>query len=145
MTLARRSQVQVLQRSTVWSLGSAARGRAIEQALGQNLPGNYPVIDSYVNGVATSIKSIDLNAATYQNAMALTNTLNGYANSIANFIPVNWGAAQLAGSPITARILTLANAICGNSSTAECHRPSYSIRGYARRHRQSSDIPVRHA
>ncbi|MDH2346721.1 RHS repeat-associated core domain-containing protein [Bradyrhizobium sp. SSUT77] len=101
--------------TTVWNLGSAARGRAIEQALGQNLPGNYPVIDSYVSGVATSIKSIDLGAATYQNVASLTNTLNGYVNSIANFAPVNWGAAQLAGSPITARILTLATPSAGTA------------------------------
>jgi filamentous hemagglutinin len=88
----------------------------IEQALGQNLPRNYPVIDSYVNGVANSIKSIDLSAATYQNVAALTNTLNGYVNSLANFAPVNWGAAQLAGSPITARILTLATPSAGTAA-----------------------------
>ncbi|MCG2642893.1 hypothetical protein L6639_27210 [Bradyrhizobium sp. WYCCWR 12678] len=69
-----------------------------------------------MNGVATSIKSIDLGAATYQNAAALTNTLNGYVNSIASFTPVNWGAAQLAGSPITARILTVAMPSAGTAA-----------------------------
>ncbi|GAB4559967.1 MAG: hypothetical protein Tsb0020_06290 [Haliangiales bacterium] len=49
---------------SVWSLGWAARGQRIEQALGGNLPANYPVIDKFVRktGVATSIKSLDLGA-----------------------------------------------------------------------------------
>jgi hypothetical protein len=54
----------------VWKLGWAARGRLIEKELGANLHPNFPVIDKFRNGVATSIKSIDLNAAT-------TEMLNG--------------------------------------------------------------------
>jgi uncharacterized protein RhaS with RHS repeats len=102
--------------ASVWTLGPALRGRAIEQALGQSLPTNYPVIERYVNGVATSIKSIDLSAATYQNITAFSNTLTGYVNSIANFTSVNWGAVQLAGYPVTTRILTLATPSAGTAA-----------------------------
>src|SRR5258708_33808016 len=56
--------------SSVWSLGWAARGQKIEQALGHNLPTNFPVVDVWdpTKKLATSIKSVDLNAATYQDA-----------------------------------------------------------------------------
>jgi hypothetical protein len=40
----------------VWDLKPLARGVEIEEALGQNLPANFPVIDRFANGVATSIK-----------------------------------------------------------------------------------------
>jgi filamentous hemagglutinin len=46
--------------------------------LGANLPQNFPVIDRFVSGVATSIKTLDLNAATYQNISALTGKVRGY-------------------------------------------------------------------
>ncbi|MGL4825791.1 MAG: hypothetical protein ACRC4G_06375, partial [Alphaproteobacteria bacterium] len=56
---------------SVWLEGPVTRGEKIEQALGQNLHKNYPVIDRFDNGVVTSIKSIDLNAKTYQDAKKL--------------------------------------------------------------------------
>jgi hypothetical protein len=40
------------------------RDQHIEQALGHNLPGNFPVIDKSENGLATRIKNLDLDAAT---------------------------------------------------------------------------------
>ena len=68
--------------NSVWRLGWAARGRAIEEAILGRLPSlrsiaNFPVIDDFVKGVATSIKSLDLTAATYQNGAALTRKLTG--------------------------------------------------------------------
>jgi RHS repeat-associated protein len=69
--------------SSVWSLAPGPRGLAIESQLGGNLPAGFRVIDRFENGTATSIKSIDLNAATYQNPRALGSRLNGYADSLA--------------------------------------------------------------
>jgi hypothetical protein len=43
--------------------------------LGRTLHENFPAIDKIPDGIATSIKSIDLNAATYQNATGLTRRL----------------------------------------------------------------------
>jgi RHS repeat-associated protein len=64
--------------SSVWDLGWSARGGAIEQTLGANLPRTFPVIDAFENGVANSIKSVDLTAVTYQAPDALASKLERF-------------------------------------------------------------------
>ncbi|MEO6062344.1 MAG: RHS repeat-associated core domain-containing protein, partial [Thermoflexales bacterium] len=51
----------------VWKMRPFDRGQAIEDLLGRspNLVRNFPGIDRFTNGVATSIKSIDVGAKTY--------------------------------------------------------------------------------
>ncbi len=93
---------------SVWDLGWATRGLTIEQQLGANLPAGYPVIDNFASGVATSIKSIDLNAATYQNIGSLTRTVNGYVDSVASFNGATRSGVAINASEITARQLQLA-------------------------------------
>jgi hypothetical protein len=61
-----------------WKLGWAARGRYFEQQLGANLPAGFRVIDRFVDGIAISIKSIDLRAATYQDPARLMSRLSKY-------------------------------------------------------------------
>jgi RHS repeat-associated protein len=92
----------------VWNLSPFARGQSIEQTLGANLPGNFPVIDQFANGTATSIKSIDLGAASYQNTSALASRLNGYVDSVSGFNGANWAGVNIDASQITARQLQLA-------------------------------------
>lgn len=92
----------------VWSLRPFARGVAIENALGRNLPYNFPVIDRFSGGVATSIKSIDLGAQTYQNVGKLQRTLTRYINAVAAFNGRTWGGAVVDRSSITGRALELA-------------------------------------
>lgn len=62
----------------MWSLKPFERGVEIEKMLGQNLPSNFPVIDKFENGLATSIKSMDLSAKTYQNIATMDRTLTVY-------------------------------------------------------------------
>lgn len=50
---------------TEWERGWAARGQNVNRIRGETLPPNHLVIDDFTNGVARSIKSIDLNAPTY--------------------------------------------------------------------------------
>jgi hypothetical protein len=64
--------------SAAWKLGWAARGNYFSEQLGADLPATFRTIDSFSNGIATSIKSIDLNAATYRDAARLTYRLNTY-------------------------------------------------------------------
>jgi filamentous hemagglutinin len=76
--------------SSPWNLPPLERGKAIEQllpsiGLGRTLAPNFPKIDRFVNGVAGSIKSIDLRLPTYQNMAALASKLQGYINDVANF------------------------------------------------------------
>ena len=81
---------------SVWNLGWGLRGKHIEglvaKVLGKSelmigkvrlseVPG-FPVIDDFTEGVARSVKSIDLTGKTYQDAAALTKTLSGYAHKL---------------------------------------------------------------
>src|ERR1700676_812460 len=52
-------------------LRDTLRGRIAEVVHGADLPFTFPRIDKFVDGMATSIKSIDLNASSYQDAKAL--------------------------------------------------------------------------
>jgi hypothetical protein len=71
--------------SGVWRLGWSARGFEIETKLGANLARNFPVIDKFVRGTITSIKSIDLTAKSYQSVGALRSTITKYADEVARF------------------------------------------------------------
>jgi RHS repeat-associated protein len=86
-----------------------ARGNFIEAALaaafGGGLPRTFPVIDRFLNGVATSVKSLDLGAKTYQNAQRLTSTLTGFVDKLAQFDGGRLGTFRVQGEAITHRVL----------------------------------------
>jgi hypothetical protein len=73
--------------SEVWKYGWARRGREIHDQLSDgSLHPNFPVVDNFTpNGVATSIKSIDLTAVTYQNDISLKYRLDAYVDMISEF------------------------------------------------------------
>jgi hypothetical protein len=93
--------------SAAWQLGWAARGLYFSEQLGANLPATFETIDSFANGLATSIKSIDLNAATYQNAARLTYRLNAYVDAMALYDGSALGVTEIEASDI-GRALSLA-------------------------------------
>jgi hypothetical protein len=94
--------------SEVWKLGWAARGAFINEELGANLPSTFPVVDSWLDGVVTSIKSIDLNAATYQDAVRLTYRLNQYIDQLASYDGGEFAYVEIPSSAISGRTLRLA-------------------------------------
>ena len=57
----------------------------IEKQLGQNLPQTFPTIDKFTNGVATSIKSMDLAAKGYADPSKIIQTGKGYIDEVAGF------------------------------------------------------------
>jgi hypothetical protein len=90
--------------SPVWKLGWGLRGQTINKIFGDNtFPDNYPVIDKIPNGVATSVKSIDLNAATYQNEISLTNRLNKLVDDVREFNGRDWGGLPIDADDIKGR------------------------------------------
>lgn len=95
---------------SVWELHPLKRGVEIENMLGRSpeLSQNFPVIDRFHNGVATSIKSIDLSAKSYQDVGALTSKVTGYVNSLANWQGARWAGTVIRTSQITGRELLLA-------------------------------------
>ena len=96
------------ERSYIWSLSIAKRGRLIEKILGSNLVRNFPVIDRWHNGKATSIKSLNLGAKSYQNASRVTAKVRGYIDKVAKFSGQKWANRVIAKSDITGRALELA-------------------------------------
>jgi hypothetical protein len=69
---------------------------------------NFPTIDQWNNGIATSIKSINLGATSYQNIPTLTSTVTGYVSQLENFTGTIWGGVTIAAGDITGRTLILA-------------------------------------
>lgn len=77
--------------SSVWALLPAERGAALEPtALGRapNLSGrvsNFPGVDDFIGGVATSIKSYDLRLPSYADASALKSRIWNDAEALSRF------------------------------------------------------------
>jgi filamentous hemagglutinin len=65
------------------------------------------VIDSWSDGVVTSIKSIDLNALTYQGALRLTYRLNAYIDNLALYDGSSMGTWEIPSSAIDGRVLNV--------------------------------------
>ncbi len=76
--------------------------------LEKNLATGFPVIDKFLNGIATSIKSIDLTAKTYQDMGKLASTLDRYVEKVASFSGAKYGKDVVEGSAIKARELQVA-------------------------------------
>jgi hypothetical protein len=92
---------------SLWNVegGWLARGFIYEEMLGGNLVKNYPVIDKFVQGVATSIKTLDLGAKTYQNAGKVLSVLKGYINKLEAFEGANFAKVNTTNGAITEKIL----------------------------------------
>ena len=97
----------VAENSSVWKLGPGPRGEAIEQAFGHNLPGNFPVIDRFNNGIAISIKSIDLDGASYLTGNILKNMLTSYVDKVASFNGKTWADQVIRSNDIKGRALEI--------------------------------------
>jgi hypothetical protein len=93
--------------SEFWKLGWGARGRAIHDAMGGNLPWWFKGIDDFSGGVATSFKTIDLNAGTYQDASRLGYRINDYVNKLVNFRGAQYQKWEVDEDDITSRALKL--------------------------------------
>jgi|HubBroStandDraft_3_1064219.scaffolds.fasta_scaffold46444_2 hypothetical protein len=96
------------QASEAWTYGWARRGQYFDQLLrDRSLPGLFRTIDNFTDGVATSIKSIDLNAATYQDAARLTYRLNEYVDKLGEYEGGSLQTTTVKLSDISDRVLNL--------------------------------------
>jgi len=94
--------------SSIWKLGWGLRGQKFNELFGDpTFPSNYPVIDKIPNGVATSVKSIDLNAATCQNEASLANRLNKFVTDVREFEGADWGDLPIEEQDIKGRAVHL--------------------------------------
>ena len=73
------------------------------------------MIDRFAEGIATSIKSLDLTAATYQDPARLLSRINRYVDQLANFKGARQGVYEIREPQITGRKLQLV--VPGNVTT----------------------------
>jgi hypothetical protein len=127
---------------SVWSQGWAARGLSIEKKLGGNLPASFPTIDRFENGVATSIKSVDLSASTYQSTSRLTSTLTGYVNKVAGFDGAAFNGTRITAGQITSRGAGHRHPARSDSRSVWRPLSDHDLRTVGRRQRQRGGHPV---
>ena len=105
----------------VWNLDPFTRGvkidTAVRRLLGEGTPlaTNQPVIDHFVNGIATSIKSLNTGSQGYQNLLRLDLTVEQHVYKLVNNNGSNWANARILAGDITSKNLLLV--IPPNAST----------------------------
>ena len=98
---------------SVWELGAGPRGIAIEDAIESSglrsgrLPPGFRTVDFFDEGIATSTKSIDLGAKTYQDANRLLSTVRKYVDKLRDFRGGARGGFRIRPGDITGRRLDL--------------------------------------
>ncbi|WP_312171057.1 hypothetical protein [Microbacterium sp.] len=104
--------------NSAWPLPPSPRGFAIETRLGGNLPPGFPTIDKFdwQHGIATSIKTVDLAAKSYQNASRLKSLLKRYVDKMAAFTRGERSGSVITEEMVTDRTLHLA---ASRSATAD--------------------------
>ena len=91
----------------VWEHANFPRGWAIEDYLGRNLPRTFRGIDRFVDGVATSIKSMHLGLKSYQDPAKILSKGRDYVDQVANFDGAIMGEFRIRAEHITERVLRL--------------------------------------
>jgi hypothetical protein len=91
----------------IWEYANFPRGGAIEDILGRNLPRTFKGIDKFENGVATSIKSMDLGMKSYQDPAKILSRGRKYVDQVANFSGERMKRIDISAKDITERILRL--------------------------------------
>jgi hypothetical protein len=126
--------------AAAWNLGWAARGRYMEMRLGRTLHENFPVIDKIPNGIATSIKSIDLRAATYQNMTVLINRLSTYVGEVSEFVGGKLGKDLVEFSDIRGRAVDVA--IPKGTMTPQQQEIVEAVRSWAKKLRNPVELTI---
>lgn len=72
-------------KKTVWDLEAKSRGKEIQKQEGRNLPDMFPVVAKKYGDSIYSIKSMDLNEATYLNSSKLKYRINGLIKELDEF------------------------------------------------------------
>ena len=96
------------QRAAIWKLTPTTRGKVIDKLLRRgDLHDLSRTIDDFVDNVAISNKSIDLNAATYQRSPILSSRVNQYLEKLEKYAGTDWGGDKIRESQIAGRVLRL--------------------------------------
>jgi hypothetical protein len=96
-------------KKTIWDQGGVNRGRDYEVIKDANIASNFPTIDDFNSetGTATSLKTIDTNAATYQDASKLRSKVNEYSDKLGKFEGATWGGYVVPGDSVEEKVLEI--------------------------------------
>jgi len=119
--------------AVIWRLKPFIRGGYFDALFRDNsLHPLSRTIDNFNSeGVATSIKSLDLNAGTYRDFGRLTWRLNQYVDKLDKYTGTKWGGDEIENSEITARVLLIV--VPRNSRGATQRAAIESVRARARK------------
>jgi hypothetical protein len=73
----------------------------------RRLSTTFPVIDDFAEGVATSLKSIDVTSASYQTGTSVVNKISQYARDLASFTELRQGSAAITAAETHTRLLSV--------------------------------------
>lgn len=94
--------------NTVFQLDRFTRGRVIETLRGSTeVWRNTLCIDCFEKGVATSIKSLDIFAKSYQSVSALSSRISGYVTQLENYAGGQIPGRVLGSNDVTRRVLEI--------------------------------------
>jgi hypothetical protein len=84
------------QRAAIWKPGWGARGKVLDRIFRQgNLHDLSRTIDDFVGDIAISSKSVDLNAATYQDFRRLLSRVNRDLEKLESYSGTGWGGDMI--------------------------------------------------
>jgi hypothetical protein len=97
------------EQNNIWSLPPLERGKKIQNMYGRdsNMPHNFPVIASIKGGIATSIKSINLNSKTYDKTQNIENRVAGLIDDLYEFSGGRVGSYSISPSDIIRKKLII--------------------------------------
>ena len=119
-------------RNDIWSKDNFTRGDYFRERYGANLPKTFPVIDSFENGTAGSIVSIDLTAPTYRSGASIIKKIYEEIDDLSGFdganVIVSGRRYVVDGDDITSRRLTV---VIPSNSPESARDTVLGLSGYA--------------
>jgi hypothetical protein len=96
------------QRAAIWKLGWAKRGKVLDGIFRKgNLHDLSRTIDDLVDNVAISNKSVDLNAATYQDFRRLLSRMSQDLEKLEAYFGTDWGGDSIKATDMASKELRL--------------------------------------
>ncbi|MFV0309025.1 MAG: hypothetical protein ACK5OX_14920 [Desertimonas sp.] len=97
-------------RPSLWTddITPLRRGYVYESYFDDILPAGFPTIDRFEDGIATSLKTLDLHATTYSSTARLASKVRGYINQVASFSGGSRGPEVITSGMVQGRALTIA-------------------------------------
>lgn len=112
----------------VWQKDNFERGIILRGKYGGNLPHNFPVICSFNNGQAISVKSIDTTSPQYQNLDNLEHKIKGYIKDLEKFEAAQYGEYSIEKGEISSKKLIL---VVPNNGSKLCDEDLEDLKTYA--------------